>query len=251
MGRFFKIMVLCCFSLMLSGCGSEEDDDVLVLGTSADSPPYEFWDTSTRKGEIKGFDIDVARAIADKMGKTLEIVDTEFSSLIPALKVGKLDFAMAYISATPERRKAVDFSVPYWREHTVFLSRYPVESLEDLKSRKYGVQLGSSQEAIAASLKKSHGLRYVTRDKVIALVQELIVGRLDAVMVSEVVAKAYLQRNPDLYLWRSPVGTADYVAIIQKGDTVQNKINHSITQLQQEGVIAKIAAKWLRIEVTE
>ncbi|HCF29759.1 MAG TPA: polar amino acid ABC transporter permease, partial [Cyanobacteria bacterium UBA11049] len=91
--------------------------------TSADYPPYEFRDTATGKDEIIGFDIDIAKRIAEELNFELEIRDTDFNGIIPALQSRRADFAMAGMTPTEERRKNVDFSEIYYEAKNTIVSQ--------------------------------------------------------------------------------------------------------------------------------
>ena len=87
-----------------------KDKGKLVMGTSADYPPYEWHLIKDGKDEIIGFDIDIAQAIADELGVELEVKDMAFDGLIPALSTGKIDMIIAGMNATEERKQSVDFT---------------------------------------------------------------------------------------------------------------------------------------------
>src|SRR5690606_37212807 len=106
------IFMLCLITLI--GCQSG-NEGTLILGTSADYPPFEFLSGN----DIVGLDIEIAEHVAESLNKKLIIKDMDFSTLIPALNAGKIDIAMAGLSVTPERKKRVDFSDVYF---TVALS---------------------------------------------------------------------------------------------------------------------------------
>ena len=123
--------------------------------TSADYPPYEFRDTATGKNEIIGFDIDIAKYITKELGFELEISDTDFNGIIPALQSRRADFAMAGMTPTEERQKNVDFSDIYYeaKNTIVALKGSKLNSPEDLAGKNVGVQLGSTQEKAAKKFK--------------------------------------------------------------------------------------------------
>lgn len=113
-----------------TGCASPGGEDaaeaegskVLVMATSADYPPYEFYQTADGEGEPVGFDIDIAKAITEKLGYTLEIKDMDFNGIIPALQSERADFAMAGMTPTEERKQSVDFSQIYYDAQNTIIS---------------------------------------------------------------------------------------------------------------------------------
>ncbi len=127
----------------------------LTMVTSADYPPYEYRDTATGKDEIIGFDTDIAKYITKKLGFGLEIKDTDFNGIIPALQSHRADFAMAGMTPTAERKKNVDFSDIYYEAKNTIVARKGsnLKKPEDLAGKKVGVQLGSIQEKAAKKFK--------------------------------------------------------------------------------------------------
>ena len=116
----------------------------LVVGTSADWPPYEYVDN----GKVVGIDIDIAGKIAERLGVGLGVRDMKFSALIEAVKRGDVDIVIADMSITPNREKQVLFSIPYQADSSVVIARrgLQIKSVEDLKGRAIGVQVGTVQE---------------------------------------------------------------------------------------------------------
>ena len=120
--------------------------DVLLVGTESTYPPYEFRDENN---DLKGFDIAMTEAIAEKMGKKVEWVDMPFDSLIPSLLAKKIDLIAAGLSATEERAKRVAFSDNYEVSISAFITAYDndaIKALEDMKGKIAAVQLGTVQE---------------------------------------------------------------------------------------------------------
>ena len=104
-----KIVALILVCLMvLSGAAVAE---TLKMATNAAFPPYEYYDDET--GEIVGIDAEVAAAICEKLGYELEIVDMDFSAIVPAVTTGKADFGMAGMTVTPERAESINFTDSY------------------------------------------------------------------------------------------------------------------------------------------
>ena len=126
---------------------------VLVVGTSADYPPYEFHTEIDGKDTIVGFDIAIAQYFADQMGVELKIVDMSFNSLLISLAKGDFDLVMAGMTPNEERKKAVDFTDVFYRNKQIVLIRTEdadkFQTMEDLVGHKGAVQTGTVQEQIA------------------------------------------------------------------------------------------------------
>ena len=127
----------------------------LVMVTSADYPPYEFRNTATGNNEIIGFDVDIAKYITKELGYQLEIRDTDFSGIIPALQSKRADFAMAGMTPTAERKKNVDFSNIYYEAKNTIVAKKSssLKTPAELAGKTVGVQLGSTQEKAAQKFK--------------------------------------------------------------------------------------------------
>ena len=124
---------------------------VLKVGTSADYPPFEYVDTA-KSDEIIGFDIDLAKMLAEELGYELDIQDMDFNGLIPALQAKSIDFVIAGMDGDDEKRKqVVDFTEPYFTatNFVIFKKDSGIESIEDLKGKKVGAQTASIQEKSA------------------------------------------------------------------------------------------------------
>ena len=171
-----------------------EGTDTLVMGTSADYPPYESIELAT--GEIIGFDVDIAKHITQELGYDLKIEDMDFNALIPAMEAGRVDFVLAGMTPTEERKANVDFSDIYYEATNLIVSKENANltSLEDLEGLKVGVQLGSIQEEEAEALAEEFGFEVVKLNRIPEIMQELIAGRIDAILMEDTVAEGHLQQ---------------------------------------------------------
>ncbi len=184
-----------------AGEGSVETDDTtegtertntLIMGTSADYPPYESIDLAT--GEIIGFDVDIAKYITQELGYELKIEDMDFNALIPAMEAGRVDFVLAGMTPTEERKNNVNFSDIYYEATNLIVSKENanLSTLEDLEGLKVGVQLGSIQEEEAEELAAEYGFEVVKLNRIPEIMQELIAGRIDAILMEDTVAEGHL-----------------------------------------------------------
>ena len=216
----------------------------LVLGTAADYPPYEFHKIINGKDEIVGFDIEIAKLIAADLGVELEIVDMKFEGLLPALVTDDIDIIVAGMVADEERAKTVDFSIPYYEANQRMIVREEDKDTykgpEDLVGKPIGAQKSTIQEQIA--LDKYSQSKYVGLSKITDLVLELQNKKIDAVLLAEPVAKAYVKQNPNLYLADINLGKEDGVcAAIKKGnpDFLQ-AIDALMERIVHDGTVDKL-----------
>lgn len=215
----------------------------IVLGTSADYPPYEFHKQIAGNDQIVGFDIDIAKAIAKDLGVELEIKDMKFEGLLAALVVDDIDFVVAGMVPKEERKKSVDFSTQYYQAEQSVLIRAEdadkIKSIADLKGLKIGVQKSTIQEDIAKE--KIEATEIKSLSKITDLVLELKNGKIDAVVLVAPVANAYVKNNKDLIVPEISLGTEDGVAIaINKGNgDLLDAINKSLDTMIKAGAIDK------------
>ncbi|MEG6575408.1 transporter substrate-binding domain-containing protein [Caldibacillus debilis] len=249
--------------LLLSACGSggsdsanggakegEKEKPVLKMATSADFPPFESRD---EKGNFIGFDIDLAKIIADELGYQLEIQDMNFEGLIGALQSGRVDMVMAGMSATKERKENVDFSMEYHRSGEMFISLpdSPVKQLEDLKGKKVGVQLGTIQEEGADELSKEYGFEVKKVDNGMILVQELLSHKIDVAYLDKQVAKGYMKEH-GFTGFDDPTSSSPGMAVaFPKGSDLVEKVNGVLKELQENGKLKELKDKWKLDQIEE
>ena len=217
----------------------------LVMVTSADYPPYEFRDTASGKDDIIGFDVDIAKYITNQLGYDLEIKDTDFSGIIPALQSGRADFAMAGMTPTEERKKNVDFSEIYYEAKNTIVTRKGsnLKTPEDLAGKKVGVQLGSTQEKTAKEFKN---VQLVALNKTGDLVQEVKARRIDAAVIEDTIARGFIANNPDLEFNTIPSSGEEAGSAIAfpKNSRLVADFNRVLAEMKQSGEIERLVKKW-------
>ncbi len=240
---------------LLSSCASQSATNLatekikskgkLVLGTSADYPPFEFHITKDGKDEIVGIDISIGKEIAKDLGVELEIKDMDFDGLLAALATDNIDVVLASMSATDERKKSVDFSNVYFKAKQKMLVREEdydkYKTKEDLNGVKIGAQKGSIQEEIATTQLKDSELR--TLGKVTDLVLDLKSKNIEAIVLDDAVASAYAKNATGVKVgqveFEAPTTDGTAVAIKKGNSDLVEKINATIDRLTKEGLIEK------------
>ena len=221
-----------------------ENQQKLLMVTSADYPPYEFRDTASGNDEIIGFDVDIAKHIAKELGFELQVKDTDFNGLIPALQSHRADFAMAGMTPTPERRKNVDFSDMYYEAKNTIVAKKGsnLKKPEDLAGGKVGVQLGSTQEKAAQKFKD---VLLVSLNKTSEIIEEVKSNRIKAAIIEDTIAKGFVANNPELEFNTIPNTEAAGSAIaFPKGSDNVNNFNRVIQQMKNSGELEKLVKKW-------
>jgi ABC-type amino acid transport substrate-binding protein len=215
----------------------------LVIGTSADYPPYEFHKEIDGKDQIVGFDIDIAKELAKDLGVELEIKDMAFDGLLVALQSDKIDMVFAGMTPTDERKQNADFSDIYYTATHRFILRSGEEtgitSMNDLKGKKIGVQKGSIQEGIAKDNFDAANIKSL--DKVTDLVLDLKNKKVDAVLAELPVAQINVQKNEGIAIAdklevKDPDGGS--AIAMKKGSTeLLDQVNKTIKRLKDDNKI--------------
>lgn len=227
----------------------------LVVGTASGYPPYEFIDASKGDKTVIGIDMELAKAVADKLGVKLEIQDMNFQSLLSSLTAGKVDLAISGINPTDERRKTMDFSDVYLPTEQMILIRKAdadkYKSLEDFYGKNIAVQKSTTQEILAnAEIKdaKIVGLAHVPE-----AVLELKHGKADGVVVEGICGKQYLVYNDDLMFAEGvhfKNGTKDSAAALQKGnEDLLKVVNEAIKENTENGNFKKWEEEYIQKSV--
>lgn len=216
----------------------------LVLGTSADFPPYEFHKSVNGKDEIVGFDIEIAKQIAKDLGVKLEVKDMKFDGLLASLNQGKVDLVLSGMTPTEERKKNVDFSDLYYTSVQSIVvkkaDKDKFKTAKDLDGKKIGVQKGSIQEGIAK--KQVPGAERVGLGKVSDLILALNTNRVDSTLVELPVATSYVKANKDLVVSDIKVDAeeAGSAVAVKKGNSdLVKEINKTLDRLKKEKAVDK------------
>lgn len=219
---------------------------VLVMATNAEFPPYEYHDG----GEIVGIDVEVAGAIAEKLGMTLEIEDIAFDSIIPELQSGKADIGAAGMTVSEDRLKNVDFSDTYTTASQVIIVKEDsdITGPDDLAGKYIGVQLGTTGD-IYASDYEAEGSTIERYNKGFEAVQAMLQGKIDAVVIDVEPAKVFVSQNEGIKILDEALTVEEYAIAVKKGNTeLLEKINKALGELKESGELQAIIDKYISAE---
>ena len=225
---------------------TEAAGGVLVMTTNAEFPPYEYHDG----GEIVGIDVDIARAIADKLGMELEVEDVAFDSIIPEITSGKADMGLAGMTVTEDREISVDFSDTYAKASQMIIVKEDsaIAGPDDLKGVIVGVQLGTTSDIYVSDL-ESEGTTVERYNKGFEAVQALTQGKIDAVVIDGEPAKTFVAETEGIKMLEEAFTEEEYAIAVKKGNTeLLDKINGALSELKSEGVLDEIVAKYIKAE---
>jgi ABC-type amino acid transport substrate-binding protein len=224
----------------------------LIVGTSADWPPFEYIDSA---GRYAGIDMALAEKIARELGVQLEVKDMKFAALIEALKGGQIDIILADIHPTAEREKVIDFTKNYYIAYdgSVLVLKKGAQNIRDeqsLKGKRIGVQLGTIQEEWAKE-KLGASSEIVSFDRVFPeMVMALKRGDLDAIVVGDIIGEVLARRDPELQVVFK-VGSLGGAAIgVRQGsEELKYVINKLIEEMIDSGEMSRLfeeeIGKWL------
>lgn len=273
-----KIISLIIASLMLITlcCGfasCNKDDNVLVMATNAAFPPYEY----VEGDKFVGIDVEIAQAIADKLGMELQIEDVEFGSIIGGVVEGKYDMGMAGMTVTEERKQSVNFSNTYATGIQVIIVKdgSSITSLDDIfefnadgdpvalkdANIKVGVQQDTTGDIYSSSDISGWGFcdveedGTVTTDRVVRYktgadaVEALKTDKVNMVIIDNEPAKSFVAANEGIHILDgdNEYAVEDYAICIAKENTeLLDKINKALDDLKKDGTIDKIVSKYIK-----
>ncbi len=222
------------------------DEGVFTVATNAEFPPYEYHDG----GEIVGIDVEIAQAIAEYLGLTLEIEDIAFDSIIPEVTSGKVDMGIGAITVTEDRKKNVDFSDTYASSSQVIIVQEGSEITgpDDLAGKNIGVQLGTTGD-IYASDYESEGSTIERYNKGFEAIEALTQGKIDAVVIDQQPAEVFVSENEGIMILDEALTYEDYAFVIAKGNTaLLDAVNTALADLGESGQLQAIVDKYINAD---
>ncbi len=228
--------------------GKRRDAKKLIVGMELQFPPFE---TIDKNGNPTGFTVDFSKALANALGRELEIKNIRWTGLIPAVQLGKVDIVISSMSVTEERKKSVDFTEPYGTWYIVSLLKKdsPVKKFSNLNSKKYTIALKTG--TVAEVIAKQHlpNAKVAKFDSWDTIVLEIAQGRADAGIYDPISVYKGWKKYPNTTrpLFEPIDGFSNPIAgAMKKGNTVlKEQINQFIKQAKSDSTIAKISKKYL------
>ena len=221
----------------------------LTMSTNASFPPYEM---VADDGSFEGIDIEVAGAIAEKLGLELQVDDMGFDAALQAAQTGKSDMVMAGVTVTEERQAVMDFSNSYANGVQVVIVKEgsPIQTVDDLaNANMIGCQMGTTGYIYCSDTPENGGFGedHVTPyDDGAAAVQALMNGQIDAVVIDNMPAQEYVAANPGLKILDGEFTNEDYAIGVAKGNTaLLDAINGALEELTADGTIQSIVDKYI------
>ena len=235
--------------LALAASSAHAQARPLVVGSSATYPPFAY---ETPAKEIVGFDVDIIKAIAQKTGLTLKIVNTPFTGVFASLNNGDLDLIISGVTINDRRRQSYDFTAPYFeaRQLIAVHKNSTVTRLQDLAGKKIGVVTGSTGDDVASRAfgKTSANIRRF--DTTPLIIAELAGYGVDAAIGDNGVIAYRVAEQKDLKTVDDATFPKEYFGIVVKqgNAALQKTLNTGLAAIQADGSYATIYRKWFKTE---
>ncbi|HEL1640197.1 TPA: transporter substrate-binding domain-containing protein [Streptococcus suis] len=234
-----------------------EEKGTLVVALNPEFAPFEFKTLVDGKDTLVGADIELAKVIGEELGVEVEFSTMSFDNVLNSVQNGKADIAISGISATEERAKVYDFSVPYYTStNKLIINKADIDEYTDLKSlatSTIGTQKGSIQEQIATEQFSKATILSLTSNG--ELINQLKSQKLDAVIFEEPIAKAYVAKNDDLMILDVEITSSysdAYAIALPKGSTaLKEKIDVVITELVESGKMDQLVQEAYYLSISQ
>ncbi|MCL1865244.1 MAG: amino acid ABC transporter substrate-binding protein [Spirochaetes bacterium] len=258
-GKIIKLLYLLFISVFLaSGCGTKKTDDksleqikakgYFILGLDDQFPPMGF--RGQDSSEIVGFNIDLAKEVAKKLGVTVKLNPVAWDGIIASLNKGDIDVVWNGMTITDERKKNIDFSKPYLNNRQIVMvtADSSITTVEMLKGKKVGLQLGSSSEnALNGKPDVAKNLKELKKyeNNTLALM-DLTSKRIDAVVIDEIVGRWSMAKKPGVYkVLSEDLGPELFGVGLRKSDvTFKEAFDKALDEVKKDGTGADVSKKW-------
>ena len=252
------LALVCVFALCACSGGDNGDEKkTLVMATNATFPPYEYYEGK----DMVGIDVEIAQAIADKLGMELEIQDMAFDAVISSVASGKADMGMAGLSVTPDREKQVKFSDSYCTGIQVIIvpEDSDITSADDILAKieagediQIGCQVGTTGYTYSSDTVENGGFG---EDHVQAFpagadaIAALLSDKIDCVIIDNEPAKALVAANAGLKILETEFTVEDYAICFSKSNNaLKDKVNAALKELIADGSVKKVVDKYIKAD---
>lgn len=214
----------------------------LYVGTNAEFAPFEYLE----KGKVTGFDMELMNALAKEMKMDVKIENMAFDGLLPALQMKKVDVVIAGMTETPERKKAVSFTKPYFKAKQVIITKKgkDIKDFKELSGKRVGVMLGFTGDAVVSDIKGAKVQRF---DATYSAVMALEKGKVDAVVADSEPAKKYIASYKDLAIASAKAEEEDYAIAVRKNDkALLDNLNKALVKVKSNGTYDALLKKYFK-----
>lgn len=249
--KVVPLAVLCAVALLAIGCGGKSDDNgplstgVLRVGTEGTYAPFSYHDPTT--GQLSGYDVDVARAVADKLNAKVEFVETPWDSIFAALEANRFDVVANQVTITPERQSKYDMSQPYAVGEGVIVTRADDDSITSLADLK-GKTAAQSMTSNWAQIARDAGAKVESVEGFTQAIKLLNQGRVDAAVNDSIAVYAYLAETKDTSVKIAATAgqKSEQGFAARKNSGLLPDLDRALEELRTDGTLATISERYLK-----
>jgi polar amino acid transport system substrate-binding protein len=248
-------VAIAALALFAAGCGDGDDDgttgggggggEKLTVGSDVPYPPFE--EFGATKSEFKGFDIEIVEALAEKIGRQPEFIDTSFDTIFRDLAQGKFEMVASATTITDEREETVDFTNPYYlpsaQSILVTTGTTDIKTAKDLDGKTVGVQQGTTGEEYVEEETDAGEVRTYPQGP--DTIPALKAGTIDAVVIDRPVAERAIQKDSGIEISGGIETEEQYGFVVPQGDEeLLDELNEALTEVIDSGEYETIYKKW-------
>lgn len=259
MKKFVALLLAALMVASLCACGQKgTGSDLqtvtkgkLIMSTNAEFAPYEYVadDGKGFQGTgYEGIDIEIAYALAQKLGLELVVDNMDFDAALSAVQTGKSDMVAAGVTVTPDRLNAMSFTDSYANGVQVVIVKEgsDIKSIDDLQGKKIGTQRGTTGYIYCSDDFGDDNV--VAYDDGLTAVQALNNGQVDAVVIDNAPAQEFIAANPGLKILDTSYAEEDYAIGMAKGSSLEDAVNAALEELKADGTLQSIVDKYITAE---
>lgn len=261
MKKIISILSALLILFSLSACAGQKSTDLLATIQDrgyiivAMEGTWSPWTYHNEQDELVGYDVEVAKAIAQKLGVNVQFVEGEWDGLLAGLDSGRYDIMVNGVGITEERQLKYDFSIPYAYNRTAVIVRKDddsIRTMEDLKGKKTANTISSTY----ATQAQAYGANVTAVDDLNQTIELLLSGRIDATLNAEVVYTDYIKVHPDANIKIATYSDQiEQIAIpVRKGDacaSLLEAINKALSELAADGTLTRLSEKYIGTDISK
>jgi polar amino acid transport system substrate-binding protein len=245
MKKYVGVLIASVF--LLFGCddGRKNENtvaEIIKIATCADYPPFSYY----KDGNLTGFDVELCQLLAQELGKMAVFEDMQFGAILVSVQDGTVDAAIGAIEPSEEKKKNCDFSDSYYKTGyaLVYKNGATATSLEQLAKDKVVYQNGSIDH-LNLLRKKAPLAELIAMDKMNAAIEALKAEQVDYILMDEIPAKKFCEKNNQLDYSFVAESKGGYVIMLRKGSALRTRLNEALNKLKSEKKLEELMAKYL------
>lgn len=248
------LVIVLCSAILLGACGLGGASNTFRVGIDDTYPPMEYKDEA---GNYAGFDIELAKEVAKRLDKEIEFVPTAWTAIFTGLSSNKYDCIISSLSITEDRKKTIAYTRPYIANNQVIVVKIDNENIgseADLGDKIVAVQMGTTSDDSCNEFMKTTPFKdYKKYEGMVQALNELKIGRVDAVVTDLVVGKYFVANDKESFKLVSTTLPNEPIAIgFNKDNQAEmEKIDKVLEEIMNDGTLAKISEKWFSEDMTK